>query len=148
MLIFKISLDTNVLIFSIEYPLSNSAIIIEKIIDGGIDVIISEETKLEFINYLKSEYGKDARYHAELFLKNLPNLKIVKKEAIKKHINKFRGKIHDKDLPHLTAAEIERVDCIVSYDRDFKEAKTEIKVLTPREFVEKKLKLLPFDVDY
>ncbi|MEA3254855.1 MAG: hypothetical protein U9Q22_03355 [Candidatus Altiarchaeota archaeon] len=48
----------------------------------------------------------------------------------------------------MTAAEIEEVDCIVSYDRDFRKAETEIKVPTPKEFVRDKLKLLPFDVEY
>ncbi|MBI5253814.1 MAG: PIN domain-containing protein [Euryarchaeota archaeon] len=143
----RVLLDTNVFIFSIEHPKSNSNIIIEMAIDGEIEVVISAEIRLEFIEYLKSEHGKDAAYHADMFLKSLPNIEIVEQRRIKSHINKLRGKIKEKDLPHLASAEISRVECVVSYDRDFKKAKTRIPVLTPKEFIEK-LGIEPFESGY
>lgn len=42
---------------------------------------------------------------------------------------------------------IENVDFIVSYDRDFKNAKTKIKVLTPKDFA-KSLGLTTYDTEY
>lgn len=106
-------LDTNVFIFSVEHPKSNSNIILEMAIDGEIEVVISEEIKLEFVEYVKSEYGRDSAYHAALFLKNLPSIEIVEQKRIRNHINKFRGKIKEKDLPHLAAAEISKVEYII-----------------------------------
>lgn len=76
---------------------------------------------MEFIEYLKSEYGKDAAYHADLFLKTLP-AEVIEQKHIKNHFSEFKGKIKEKDLPHLIAAEISKVEYIVSYDRDFKRA--------------------------
>lgn len=143
----KVLLDTNVFIFSIEQPLSNSHVIIDMLVEGEIEAVISEEIKLELIEYLKSEYGRSARYHAELFLEGLPKLEIIDAKRIKARIKEYKGKIKGKDLPHLVAAEIARVEYIVSYDRDFKRAKTSIEVLTPREFVSK-LGLKPFNVEY
>ncbi len=139
-------LDTNVFIFSIENPKSNSNIIIEMAVDGEVDIVISEEIRLEFIEYLKSEYGKDAAYHADLFLKTLP-AEVIEQKHIKNHFSEFKGKIKEKDRPHLIAAEISKVEYIVSYDRDFKRAKTKIPVLTPREFIEK-FGIKPFNSEY
>jgi putative PIN family toxin of toxin-antitoxin system len=139
-------LDTNVFIFSIENPKSNSNIIIEMAVDGEVEVVISEEIRLELIEYLKSEYGKDAAYHADLFLKTLP-AEVIEQKHIRNPLRELRGRIKEKDLPHLAAAEISKVEYIVSYDRDFKRAKTGIPVLTPREFIEK-LGIKPFDSEY
>jgi predicted nucleic acid-binding protein len=111
------------------------------------EVVISEEIRLEFIEYLKSEYGKDAAYHADLFLKTLPSMEVVEQKRIKSHISKIKGKIKDKDLPHLASAEISKVEGIVSYDRDFKKAKTKMPVFSPREFVES-LGIEPFESEY
>ncbi|MCS4541908.1 MAG: hypothetical protein HY929_06280 [Euryarchaeota archaeon] len=62
-------------------------------------------------------------------------------------MGKFKGRIKEKDLSHLTAAEISKVDYIVSCDRDFKKAKTKIAVLTPKEFA-KKFGIKPFESEY
>ncbi|MDI6654495.1 MAG: PIN domain-containing protein, partial [Candidatus Hydrothermarchaeota archaeon] len=51
----RVLLDTNVFIFSIEHPKSNSSIIMEMAIDGEIEVVISEEIKLEFVEKLGIE---------------------------------------------------------------------------------------------
>ncbi len=143
----RVLLDTNVFIFSIEHPKSNSNIVIEMAIDGEIEVVISEEIKLEFIEYLRSEYGKDAAYHADLVLKTLPRIEIVEQKRVKSHISKFKDRTKEKDLPHLTVAEISKVESIVSYDRDFKRAKTRLLALTPKEFIEK-LGIEPFESEY
>lgn len=139
-------LDTNVFLFSIENPESNSNIIIEMAVDGEVEVVISEEIRLELIEYLKSEYGKDAAYHADLFLKTLP-AGVIEQKHIRNPLRELRGRVKGKDLPYLAAAETSKVEYIVSYDRDFKRAKTKIPVLTPREFVEK-LGIEPFDSEY
>lgn len=124
-------LDTNVFIFSIEHPESNSNIIVEMAVDGEVEVVISEEIRLELIEYLRSEYGKDAAYHADSFLKTLP-AEVIEQKRIINHLSEFKGKIKEY---------------IVTYDRDFKRTKTTIPVLTPREFVEK-LGIEAFDSDY
>jgi predicted nucleic acid-binding protein len=143
----RVLLDTNVFIFSIKHPRSNSNIIVDMALDGDVEVVISEEIRLELIEYLRSEHGRDAAYHAEGFLRGIPDLEIVGPEEMKGHIKKLKGRIKDKDLPHLAAAEVSRVEAIVSYDRDFKKAKTKIPVFSPREFV-KELGIEPFEIEY
>ncbi len=143
----KALLDTNVFIFSIEHPRSNSNIIIEMAVDGEIEVVISEEIKLELLEYLKREYGKDAAYKGKLLLELLPSIKVTGQKQLKKHYSEFIGKINDKDLPHLITAEVSKVESIVTYDRDFKNAQTKIPVYTPKEYV-KKLGMKPFESEY
>ncbi len=142
----RVLLDTNVFIFSIEHPRSNSNIVVEMAVGGEIEVVISEEIRLEFIEYLKSEYGRDAAYHADLLLKSLP-VETVEQERVRQRAKKLRGRIKNKDLPHLAAAEVSKVEGIVTYDRDFRDAKTTITVLTPREFIEG-LGIEPFESEY
>ncbi len=143
----RVLLDTNVFIFAIEHPGSNSSIIVEMAVDGEIGVVVSEEIRLELVEYLRSEYGKDAAYRADLFLNGIPSFEVVDRELVGKHAKNLKGRIKDKDLPHLAAADVAKVDGIVSYDRDFKRAKTKIPVLTPREFVED-LGIEPFEYEY
>lgn len=143
----RVLLDTNVFIFSIEHPKSNSNIIIEIALDGEIEVVISEEIRRELIEYLKREYGKEATYHADLFLKTFPGIEIIDHNRIKQHFGKFKGRIKDKDLPHLCAAEISKVEAIISYDRDFKKAETKIPIFSPKEFV-KNFGIKPFESEY
>ncbi len=143
----RVFFDTNVFIFSIEHPRSNSSIAMEMAIDGEIEVVISEEVRLEFSAYLKSEYSKDAAYHADMFLKGLPFLNIVEQGLAREGMDKVKGNIKDKDLAHLAAAEVSKVVYIISFDRDFKRAKTSIPVLTPKEFV-KKRGIKPFKTEY
>ncbi len=139
--------DTNVFIFAIEHPGSNSSIIVEIVVDGEIGVVVSEEIRLELVEYMRSEYGKDAAYRADLFLNGIPSFEVVDRGLAGTHAKNLKGLIKDKDLPHLAAAEAAKVDSIVSYDRDFKRAKTKIPVLTPREFVED-LGIEPFENEY
>lgn len=143
----RVLLDTNVFIFSIEHPKSNSNIIIEIALDGEIEVVISEEIRLELIEYLKREYGKDAAYHVDLFLKTLPSIELIDQKRMKRHLNKLKGRIKNKDLPHLCAPEISKVEAIISYDRDFKKAETKIPIFSPKEFV-KSLGIKPFESEY
>jgi predicted nucleic acid-binding protein len=143
----KALLDTNVFIFSIEHPRSNSNIIIEMAFDGEIDVVISVEIKLELLEYLKREYGRDASYKGKLLLESIPKIKIVTPRLIKESYNEFKDRISDKDLPHLIAAELSKAESIVTYDRDFKNAKTKIPVYTPKEYV-KHFGIKPFTSEY
>jgi len=143
----KALLDTNVFILSIEHPRSNSSIIMEMAVDGEIEIFISEEIKLEFLEYLKREYGRTATYKGKLLLESIQKIKIVKQRTIKTHYNEFKGRINYKDLPHLIAAEVSEAESIITYDRDFKTAKTKIPVYTPKEFV-KKLGMKPFESEY
>ncbi len=143
----RVLLDTNVFIFAVEHPKSNSSIIVEMALDGEISIVISEEIRLEFVEYLRSEYGKDAAYHTDLLLTGIPALEIVDQSLTRQWAKKLGGRIKDKDLPHLAAAEAAKVDAIVTYDRDFRKAKTKIPVLSPREFVEA-LSIEPFEGEY
>ena len=143
----KILLDTNVFIFSIEHPRSNSNIIIEMAVDGEIEIVISEEIKLELLEYLKREYGKDAAYKGRLLLESLPQINVVRQKQLKAHYKEFKGRINDKALPHLIAAELSKVESIVTYDRDFKNAQTKIPVYTPKEYI-KRIEIEPFESEY
>lgn len=131
-------LDTNVFIFGIERPASDSGIILDLAEEGKIVPVTSYFTLNELREYFARTYGREAAINAIYFLISLPNLEIVTRDMLKQEINKYKGIVPDEDLPHLASAIIARVDYLVSYNRHFIEsnAKNYVKTIKQADFLE------------
>ena len=65
--------------------------------------------------------------------------------GVEKELAAWRGKIKEKDLEHLATAKALKLKFIVALDRDFEPFE---EYCTPKEFVEKILKIRGFQTDY
>lgn len=145
----KAYLDTTVFIFGVERPESNSRIILDLAEEGKIILVVSYSTLEELREYFSRRYDRETAINEVYYLISLPNLEIITRDKVKQEINKYKGVIPDKDLPHLVSAIIAQADYIVSYNRHFIEskAKSYIKTIKQADFL-KLLGIEPQTTDY
>lgn len=126
----RVFIDTNVFIYSFEFPDSNSGTIIELLNDEKIEAVISERVVKEVYRYFKKYYDKAI---ADSFRKYLYEAcKIIRTIEVGGALGKYRGQIKEKDLEQLTVVREYGIKCLISLDRDF-EGQEEYR--TPKEFV-------------
>lgn len=145
----KTYLDTNVFIFGVERPESNSRIILNLVEEGKITPVVSYATLEELREYFSRMYNRETAINEIYYLLSLPKLEIITRDKVKQAINKYKGVVPDKDLPHLVAAIIAQADYIVSYNRHFiqSKAKNYIKTIKQADFL-KLIGIEPQTTDY
>lgn len=145
----KAYLDTNVFIFGIERPESNSRIILDLAEEGKIIPVVSYSTLKELREYFSRRYDRETAINAIYYLISLPNLEMVTRDRVKQEINKYKGVVPGKDLPHLVSAIIAQADYLISYNRHFIESKAKnyIKTIKQADFL-KLFGIKPQTTDY
>jgi len=145
----KVYLDTNVFIFGVERPESNSRIILDLAEEGKIIPVVSYSVLEELREYFSRRYDRETAVNEIYYLISLPNLEIITRDKVKQEIKKYRGVVPDKDLPHLVSAIIAQSDYLVSYNRHFIESKAKnyIKTIKQADFL-KLLGIQPQTTDY
>ncbi|MDH5753982.1 MAG: PIN domain-containing protein [Candidatus Bathyarchaeota archaeon] len=145
----KAYLDTNVFIFGVERPESNSRIILDLAEEGKIILVVSYSTLEELREYFSRRYDRETAINEIYYLISLPKLEIITRDKVKQEINKYKGVVPDKDLPHLVSAIIAQADYLVSYNRHFIESKAKnyIKTIKQADFL-KLLGIQPQTTDY
>lgn len=139
---FSVFIDTNVFIFSFEYPKSNSRRIIDQLNEGKIDAIICDKVVKEVTRYFERHHTTEL---ARLFRRYLVgSCIIVPKEEVGKDMDKLRGTIKEKDLEQISVVRKYGIKYLVSYDRDFEGFE---EYVTPKKFVEI-LGLKAYDSEY
>lgn len=139
----KLLLDSSAIIFAFEYPYSNSRIILDLVIakklQGGVSEKAIDETKRMF------SHSKTERFLYMLELDIRRNFEVIPISEVKEEMEKWRGKIKDKDLEHLATAKALKLNYIIAFDRDFESFP---QYFTPKQFVESVLKIRPFETEY
>jgi predicted nucleic acid-binding protein len=130
-------LDSNVFIFGKERQESNSRFILDLVEEGKIIPVVSYLILEELREYFSRRYNGETAVNEVYYLISLPNLEIVSKDKVKQQMNKYRGVVPDKDLPHLVSAIIAEVDYFITYNRHFikSKAKEHVKVISQADFV-------------
>lgn len=123
-------IDTSVFIYAFALPESNSKVVLDLAENKEFHVVISELVLEEFKKFVKQEFSDKEAYHATSFLEELSE--IVPRESVADLMKKLNGKIADKDLEHLAAAEYRKVDFIIAYDKHFDFSE---KYRTPKQFL-------------
>ena len=136
-------LDSSTIIFRFENPLSNSRIIFDLILERKLNGVVSERAVEEVKKVLTYSKNEHFAYYIENTIRR--NFKVVPLAGVEREMRKWRGRIKEKDLAHLATAKSLGLKYIVALDRDFKPFK---EYYTPKEFIEKILKLKGFETDY
>jgi predicted nucleic acid-binding protein len=126
-------LDTNVFIFGVERPESNSRIILDLVEEGKIVPVVSYSTLEELREYFSRRYNRETAINEIYYLISLPNLEIITRDKVKQEIKNYKGVVPDKDLPHLVSAIIAQADYLVSYNRHFIESKAKNYIKTVKQ---------------
>ncbi len=126
----KLLLDSSTIIFDL---------ILAKKLQGVVSEKAIEETKRMF------SHSKSWRFLNVLEMDLRRNFQVIPLKHIRKEITKWKDKIKEKDIEHLATAKALELKYIIAFDRDF-EPFAEYR--TPKQFVEKELKMKPFETGY
>ncbi len=126
----RVFLDTNVFIYSFEFPKSNSAKTIDLLNEGGIEEVISERVLKEVVFYFERKHSNELAKKFRKYL--LDNCSLVMKEEVVEQIKLLKGQIKDKDIEQLASARKYGLK-LISYDRDFNNFE---EYITPKIFLE------------
>lgn len=125
-----IFVDTNIFIWGYNRPSSNSAKILDLIDKGNLYAISSERVITELRRYFIRYYTKDI--WGEVLKHVMTTVEIIYSEEIIHEIEKWRGKINDKDLEQLATTKALGLKYLVAYDKHFGPFE---EYMTPRQFI-------------
>ena len=129
---FRVFLDTNIFIYSFEFPESNSAKIISLLNKGEIEAITSERVLKEVVCYFEKYHSIKLARKFRRYL--LDNCVIIMKKNIIKKVNALKGQIKDKDLEQLATVKKFGIKFLIAYDKDFEPFE---EYITPKQFLKK-----------
>ena len=129
MLVF---LDSSTIIYGLEFEESNSAQVLNLLIDKEIQGCINEKVINEVKRYFRNRKNRSYAYLIEVFLRR--NCVVIKNSDLVEQMELFKGKIKRKDLEHIATVWLKEIQWLIAYDEDFKEFP---EYITPKEFVEK-----------
>jgi predicted nucleic acid-binding protein len=128
---FRVFLDTNVFIYSFEFPDSNSAKIIELLNQGRIEAITSERVLKEVTHYLNKKHSLILARKFRRFI--LDSCIVIMQNEMFQEIEALKGRIKDKDAEQLAVTRKYGIKFLISYDRDFEKVE---EYITPKKFLE------------
>jgi len=126
----RVFLDTNVFVYAFEFPDSNSRRIVELLNRGEIEAVICEQVLHEVQRYFAKHYGKEVAGAFRHYL--LLSCIVIPSSQIRPALERYRGKVKDKDLEQLTVVKELGLRFLVSFDRDFAPFE---EYVTPKEFL-------------
>jgi len=119
-----------VFIWGYNRPDSNSGKILRLMDEGEIRVIISEKVIEELRRYFITYYTKDAW---SAVLRHITSVaEVIDREEIINELEKWRGKIKDKDLEHLATVKYLGLKYLIAYDNHFEDFE---EYMTPKQFI-------------
>ncbi|MBI5635438.1 PIN domain-containing protein [Candidatus Micrarchaeota archaeon] len=136
-------LDSSAIIFSFEYPNSNSRLVFDLVQEGKLSGVVSEKALAEVKRVFSLRKNERFLFLLEKIIRK--NFEVVPRSEIGREIKYWRGKIKEKDLEHLATAKNRKVKYIIALDRDFEKF---AEYHTPKKFVEKALKIRGFETEY
>ena len=138
----RVFLDTNVFVYGLTQPESNSRKILGLAESGNIKVIVSELVQREVVKVFRRIADDESAYNALNYLARIAY--IAPRRKINKQMAELRGKIKDKDLENIATARQQKLKFLVSYDKDYVGFK---EYVTPKQFV-KMIGLKPAATEY
>ena len=110
-------LDSSTIIYGLEFEDSNSAKILNLLIEKEIQAYINEKVIDEVKNYFRTRKGRNYAYLMEVFLKR--NCIIIENSELFDQLDRFKDKIKRKDLEHIATVRLKKIQWLIAYDEDF-----------------------------
>ncbi len=123
-------LDSSTFIFALEISDSNSAKILEALIDKRFNGYITQKVLDEVRTYLISRRNRQYVFLIETLIRK--NTIFIRDDEIQDYIVKWGGKIKEKDLIHISAVKKLGLKYLVALDRDFEDF---LEYTKPKEFI-------------
>lgn len=135
-------LDASVLIFAVERPSSNSAVIVERAIAGHLEVVVDEEVLAEVGRFFRKRRG---RSFAWLYAEQIRRIvRVVTREECHAEFEAIGRRLKEGDRLHLAATRAAGARYLIAYDDDFEPFD---EYMTPRQAV-RRLGLVPKNTEW
>ena len=125
-------LDSSTIIYGLEFTNSNSAAILNLLMENEIQAYINERVITEVKRYFRTRKGRNYAYLMEVFLRR--NCIVIKNSDLIDQMKLLKGKIKRKDLEHIATVRLTEIQWLIAYDEDL-EGFSEY--VTPKQFVKK-----------
>ena len=123
-------LDASVLIFAIERPASNSAVVVELALAGRLQAVVDEEVLAEIARFFRKRRG---RSFAWLYAEQVRRVaRVVTRDECRADFDALGGQLKQSDRLHLAASRTTGTRHLIAYDEDFQPFK---EYMTPRQAV-------------
>lgn len=149
----NVYLDTNVYIFGLLNPHSNSAMILNEIKERDFVVVQSDYLLDEVIQWFRSHKGREWAGKARTALITLPRTELIHHFEWSMFIHKCEEIVNDEDdLPHICSYLAGNCEHFVTANRRLTQMKirSEVNFSSPKKFVENVLDLkgkgIPYDI--
>lgn len=114
----RLLFDSSVIITGFEEKESNSALLLDMVLDRKLGrPHISEKVIEEVTRYFRARMGQKHAFLIERLLQR--NFEVVARRDLTPLLRELKGRIKDKDLEHLAAARKVGATFIIAFDRDF-----------------------------
>ena len=146
----RIYLDTNIYIIGLLYPCTNSAKILEEIIEGEFKVIQSDYLFDEVLGWFKQHKGKDKVGGVRNYMLSIPIRESVHRNEWGLFVNELRNVVKDiDDLPHICSYVAGNCDYFITTNRKLTQETVRkiINFKNPKMFLEDVLHKKSIDTD-
>ena len=123
-------LDSSCIILGLEFRGSNSARILDLVLEGKIEAFVSERVITEVREYFRRRRSRHYAFLVESLIRK--NSIVLYRNELLEEMEKWKGRIKKKDLEQIAAVKKLGLEHLVGYDRDFK---TFPEYKTPRQFI-------------
>lgn len=147
----NIYLDSNVYIIGLLQPKTNSARILEEIIEGEIKVIQSDYLFDEVLAWFKQHKGKDIMGGVRNYLLSIPIRESVYRLEWEVFVEKLKDKVKDiDDLPHICSYVAGNCDYFITTNRKLTQETIRkiVNFKSPKEFLEVVLQQEGIETEY
>jgi predicted nucleic acid-binding protein len=134
----NIYLDTNVYIYGLEYPDTNSALLLKELNKGEIIVAQCDYLFDEVLSWFRRNRGRDSIGKVRTYLISIPKRKYVDKFEWSLLIEEYDKFVADKsDLPHICSYFLANCDCFVTTNRRLtkQKIKDRVRFLSPTDLI-------------
>jgi predicted nucleic acid-binding protein len=140
----SVYLDSNIYIFGILTPKSNSGIVLDNVSNEDIHIVQSDYLIDEVLHWFKRNRGKNDSGKARVMLSSIPNRTVVSRHEWELSVGKWREKITDPDdIPHICSYFIGDCDAFITTNRKLTQMAISeyVNFYSPYDFVKTFLKL-------
>jgi predicted nucleic acid-binding protein len=138
----KAFLDSTVIIFGLEIPRCNSALLLDLVLEEKLEAVTCEKVIKEVKLYFTRRRNRNYAFLIENLIRK--NFYVIGREQVMEQMQKWKGKIKEKDLEQVASVKTLGIRYLIAYDRDFEELE---EYITPKRFI-KSLGIKFYETEY
>jgi predicted nucleic acid-binding protein len=126
----------------LEIPRCNSALLLDLVLEEKLEAVTCEKVIKEVKLYFTRRRNRNYAFLIENLIRK--NFYVIGREQVMEQMQKWKGKIKEKDLEQVASVKTLGIRYLIAYDRDFEELE---EYITPKRFI-KSLGIKFYETEY